>query len=140
MHIEAKDLIVPLISLIGMIIPIGLLGWKFSRIVWQVEMNKVKSEAVEKTVKAFEDRLMELGYTSKQMEKDLNGIGCRLNRTIEGFEKKMTEISGDVGHISDVLGRIETRMATMIEAQAEIKKQIIPREVIARALKEREAK
>ena len=140
MQIEAKDLVIPLLSLIGMIIPIGLLGWKFSRIVWQVEMNKLKAEAGEKISQAFEGKLAELGYAVKQMEKDMNGLGQRLDRTVESFEKKITELTSAVGHISDVLGRMETRMSALIEAQAEIRRQIIPSDIITKLLKERESK
>jgi hypothetical protein len=107
MTLEAKDLLAPLISIIVMFIPIGGLFWKFSRIVFQVEENK----------------------------KDIDGLGSKMNHFINNQEKRFSELSAQMNDIATLLGRLEERFVIMDKTITEIKKEMVPREVLAGYMK-----
>ena len=98
MIIEAKDLIVPLISIIVMLIPIGGLFWKIAQIVFRVHENK----------------------------NDIDNIGKKLNQHIENQEKKLGDLAAVIGHANELVTRMEVRMTTMLDTINEIKKKLYP--------------
>ena len=93
MKIEPGDLIMPLIVLIGMLIPAGTILWKFSKIILQVDKNK----------------------------DDINRIGTKFNDYITNQEKRLTEIASQYMRVSELLARMDERMSNMAGTMQEIK-------------------
>ena len=65
-------------------------------------------------------------------KQDIDGLGHKLNGFMDTQEKRYTELSMQIGHVSEVLTRMEVRMSSMVETIQEMKKEIIPRELLLR--------
>ena len=138
MDIQAKDLIAPLISVIAMCIPIGKLLWDSSRKFYKVDENEKKLKLQEDKLNDTIEKQARMIFQVEQNKSDLNGLGQKFNYYVETQEKKLNDLSAQIGHVSDLLTRMEVRMATIIETTAEIKKQVIPREVLLSAKRKTE--
>jgi hypothetical protein len=78
----SEQLLFNLISLIIMCIPIGGLIWKFSKIAFQVEINK----------------------------KDITGLADKLNQRIDKIDERFIENEAKLSNIEVIIGRLEEKV------------------------------
>ena len=93
MEIDPKDLLFPLIGLLGLLTPICVLFWKVAQVVFNIKKN----------------------------EDDIAGVGAKLNNYIIDQEKRFSELSSQIARMSEMLTRMDVRMSTMVEALQEVK-------------------
>ena len=130
MPVEAQNLIPALVAVIVMFIPIGGLFWKFSRIVFQVELNKQLGKKTATTVETMMDNVTKVNFQAEQSKIDLNGFGQKYNIYTEIQEKKMNDVITQIGHMSDLLTRMEMRMTSMIETITEMKSKMVTKDMV----------
>jgi hypothetical protein len=82
-----EQLFFNIMSLVIMFIPIGVLLWKFGRIVFQVEINK----------------------------KDINGLRQNLDNKINTFENRFIENETKLGNIELIMARVETKLNLILQ-------------------------
>jgi hypothetical protein len=87
------QLIISFVSVIVMFIPIGTLLWKFSKIVFEVELNK----------------------------KDINSLAEELRRRLDKTDKRIDErLAGNEARLSNIeitIGRMEEKINILLETR-----------------------
>jgi hypothetical protein len=84
---DTGQLIVGLISVIVMMIPIGGLLWKISKIVFQVEINK----------------------------KDINNLSQKLTFRLDKIDERFIENEANLSNIAITMGRLEEKINILVD-------------------------
>jgi hypothetical protein len=81
-----EQLLFNLLGLIVTFIPIGGLLWKFSRIIFQVELNK----------------------------KNIDNLGDKLNNNVDGINERFLETETKLNNIELIMARFETKLNLLL--------------------------
>jgi predicted PurR-regulated permease PerM len=96
--VEQANLLYSFVTLIIMLIPLGLLFWRISRIVFQVELNK---ENINGMGKKIDDQIRSINATINNHEKDI--------------AERIDELSKNINEIKIIQARIEEKIISLNE-------------------------